>query len=95
MAEGHDDLRAYRVKGHVQGVGFRWWTRRTAQTLGIRGTVRNASDGTVRVVAAGSRERLERFEAALESGPPAGRVDAVVRESPPGALEHDSFEIVL
>ena len=33
------------VHGRVQGVGFRWWTHREAERLGIGGTVRNRPDG--------------------------------------------------
>lgn len=62
------------VQGRVQGVGFRWWTRREAARLGLRGTVRNRPDGTVEVHAAGRPDSLEQFRAALEVGPPGARV---------------------
>ena len=48
-------LKAFIVTGRVQGVGFRWFTRQTASELGLRGTVRNARDGSVEVVADGTR----------------------------------------
>ena len=41
--------RAYRIVGRVQGVGFRWWTRRTAERLSLYGSVRNLTDGSVEV----------------------------------------------
>ena len=37
-------MRAYRVVGRVQGVGFREWTRRSAELLGLSGSVRNRPD---------------------------------------------------
>lgn len=41
------------VRGHVQGVGFRWWTRAQALELAVSGHARNMDDGRVEVVAQG------------------------------------------
>jgi acylphosphatase len=79
LVEGPEDVRGYRVSGRVQGVGFRWWTRRTARALGLTGLVRNLPDGSVEVQAGGSPEVLDRLEAALHEGPPAARVERVER----------------
>lgn len=49
------------VRGRVQGVGFRWWTRARALELGLAGYARNLPDGRVEVVAQGPREDVERF----------------------------------
>jgi len=76
----------YRVVGRVQGVGFRRWTRRFAEDLGLEGAVRNLPDGSVEVVAEGGEAGLAALQRALESGPPLARVDAVeVLEDPPSA----------
>ncbi len=64
--------RGFRVRGRVQGVGFRWWTRRKASDLGLRGTVRNRPDGSVEVHVAGDVETLEAF--AGTSVPPRGAI---------------------
>jgi len=56
------------VRGHVQGVGFRWWTRSRARELGLLGWARNLDDGRVEVVAEGPREACEALLEAL-SGP--------------------------
>jgi acylphosphatase len=66
----------------VQGVGFRWWTRRLAQGLGLAGDVRNCADGSVEVQAEGELERLGALEAELWKGPPGSRVDAVEAIAP-------------
>jgi len=61
----------------VQGVGFRWFVEREAQMLGIAGWVRNRSDGTVEVLAQGTREQLFSLRSKLQQGPRASRVDDV------------------
>ena len=63
------------VKGQVQGVGFRWWTRARALELGLTGTATNLADGRVEVVAEGTKEACERLLALLPGGP--GRVEYV------------------
>jgi acylphosphatase len=75
----HVLARGFRVVGHVQGVGFRWWTGRTARSLGLEGWVRNLGDGSVEVQARGPSEALERLERALHRGPPTARVERVER----------------
>lgn len=65
-----------RVAGRVQGVGFRWFVRETADSLGLTGYVKNEYDGSVVVVAEGSRGTLEELLTALREGPRS----AVVRE---------------
>ena len=49
-----------RIHGRVQGVFYRDSTRREAQRLGLRGWVRNRSDGSVETVAQGPRSRSRR-----------------------------------
>jgi acylphosphatase len=57
------------VRGRVQGVGFRWWTRARALELGLVGHARNTSDGRVEVVAQGSRGAVDRLVALLGEQP--------------------------
>jgi len=87
------ERRAYRVVGRVQGVGFRWWTRRTATALGLGGWARNEADGSVVVHASGSSEALDRLEEALGRGPVGGRVDRLEAISPEPGIPVDTFEI--
>ena len=49
----HDVQVTVLVRGRVQGVGFRWWTRARAVELGLRGVARNLVDGRVEIVAVG------------------------------------------
>lgn len=73
------------VHGHVQGVGFRWWTRSRALELGLTGYAANQVDGRVLVVAQGSRQACEQLLSLLRGGDTAGSVDTVVAElGPPG-----------
>jgi acylphosphatase len=66
-----------RVYGEVQGVGFRYFARRNALGLGLRGYARNLADGTVEVVAEGTRSTLEELVRRLERGPSAAEVQRV------------------
>ena len=72
------------VHGHVQGVGFRWWTRCRALELGLTGYAANHPDGRVQVVAQGTREAGERLLQLLEGAASwpsrPGRVDNVVAD---------------
>jgi len=57
------------VRGRVQGVGFRWWTRARALELGLAGFARNTDDGRVEVVAEGSPQSLDRLLDLLSEQP--------------------------
>lgn len=76
------------VKGYVQGVGFRYTTKMVADELGIAGIVRNESDGSVYIEAAGEPEKIDAFIKAVQNSPsPSGKVEQVVVE------EDDSLTI--
>lgn len=66
------------VHGHVQGVGFRWWTRSRALELGLTGYAANKPDGRVQVVAQGPREACERLLDLLKGADTPGQVDKVI-----------------
>lgn len=81
MSAGPDGVRLTAwVHGHVQGVGFRWWTRSRALELGLTGFAANKPDGRVQVVAEGPREDCERLLGLLQSGDTPGRVDKVIAD---------------
>jgi acylphosphatase len=77
FAEKTNRARRFIVRGRVQGVGFRWFVEHEAHILGIAGWVRNNPDGSVEVLAMGSRDQLSGLRSRLREGPRAARVDDV------------------
>lgn len=74
--------RHLRVHGRVQGVGYRQSLVREATRLGLRGWVRNRSDGTVEALAAGPAAALDALLAWAHRGPPAAAVLRVDVQAP-------------
>jgi acylphosphatase len=85
--------RRFLVRGRVQGVGFRWFVEREAHILGIAGWVRNNHDGTVEVLAMGTREQLAGMRSRLREGPRAARVDDVEESEAEPVKSLNSFRI--
>lgn len=77
------------VRGVVQGVGFRWWTRSRALELGLVGSASNLADGRVEVIAEGPKDDCERLLELLRSDATPGRVDHVAERwsEPRGGIE--------
>lgn len=69
--------RGFMIHGRVQGVGFRWWTSRTADRLGVVGSVRNLRNGSVEVMARAEESVLEEFANELRRGPASARVEEI------------------
>ena len=82
------------VHGLVQGVFFRHTARIEATRLGLTGTVRNLPDGTVGVIAEGTRERLDRLVTWLDRGPELAVVDRVEVKWADAAGTYADFRIV-
>ncbi len=61
----------------MQGVGFRWYVARAAETLGLTGDVRNLPDGRVEVRARGPQGAIDKLLDAVRRGPPSSRVSSV------------------
>jgi acylphosphatase len=85
--------RHYRIRGRVQGVGYRYFTRRIALRLGVRGFVRNLPDGDVEVHAEADGEALQEFRFELERGPVSSRVSEIVETATELTDRYTSFEI--
>ncbi|MFJ5955322.1 acylphosphatase [Paenarthrobacter sp. NPDC092416] len=82
------------VTGIVQGVGFRYWTARKADRLGLTGTVRNRFDGAVELVAEGSKSDIQDMLSWLKSSHAPGRVEHVESEVSPATGEFSEFRII-
>jgi acylphosphatase len=79
-----------RIRGTVQGVGYRWAMVEQARQLGLTGWVRNRRDGTVEAMVAGVPDGIARLVHWARRGPPAAQVTEVVVL--PGEGEFNSFE---
>lgn len=67
-----------KVKGRVQGVGFRMFVQQKAQEMNLQGYVQNEPDGSVSCKVSGARKELERLIEKIKEGPALSRVDDVV-----------------
>jgi acylphosphatase len=81
------------VRGVVQGVGFRYFVLRHAQTLNLAGWVRNLYNGNVEIEAEGDRSLLETFISELKVGPRAAHVTDLTLDWQPYAEKYKTFEI--
>lgn len=66
------------VKGKVQGVYFRQTTQEKAQSLGIAATVRNLPDRSVKIIATGTKEQLDKLTAWCKQGPSRAQVSEII-----------------
>ena len=82
-----------RLRGRVQGVGFRYFVRGVARELGVAGRVRNLPDGDVEIEVAGEAEKVEELKAWVRRGPPGAAVAGLREEPLTGEPAWDRFEI--
>lgn len=82
------------VSGRVQGVGFRHFTRKQAEELGVVGTVANLADGRVEIEAAGEPAVLAELERRVRQGPRFGDVREVETADIEPAPEWEGFRVV-
>lgn len=68
------------IFGDVQGVFFRHYAKKKANTLGLNGWCRNDPDGTVSIVVEGEDEKITEFINWCNEGSPMARVDKVEAE---------------
>ncbi len=65
------------ISGKVQGVYFRSFTQRLAQSLQLTGWVKNLRDGKVETIACGPKKLVTDFITGLHQGPPTAKVSEV------------------
>lgn len=80
------------ISGQVQGVGFRWSAATEARNLGIKGFVKNLSDGSVYIEAEGSIKNLNTFVEWCKKGPRFSIVESVNKETFP-PVNYTDFRI--
>jgi len=82
-----------RIKGRVQGVGFRFSAIEEARGLGLTGWVRNMHDGDVELVAEGETDRVQRLVTWCHAGPRGALVTHVEVNWLPYSGEFGAFRI--
>jgi acylphosphatase len=81
-----------KVFGKVQGVGFRFYTQKTAREMGVNGFVKNERNGSVYIEAQADADIMEGFIHWVKKGPEWSRVDEInVQEIP--NKEFEGFSI--
>lgn len=81
------------VSGRVQGVFFRYETRREAKMCGVKGWVRNLPDGRVEAVFEGEEEAVKQLIEFCRHGPPGAKVTGVEVKWEDYTGEFKDFEI--
>ncbi len=81
------------ITGRVQGVGFRHFTRKNAEDLGVTGWVKNLSDGRVEAVFQGSEEQVEELIQRCKKGPVASYVQNIEIEKNSGEEDYKNFSV--
>ena len=90
--KSHKKAKLYRVRGRVQGVGFRFFVEQSANRIGVSGWVRNLDDGDVEVYAAGSEEQHSELSGLLRKGPRLADVRGVDETEAP-LEQHSGFSV--
>ena len=80
--------------GDVQGVGFRYSVREMSKPLNVTGYVKNLDDGTVEIVAEGTKPNIDLFIQNVRNAEKPARVDDVLVSHGKDTNEFKSFTII-
>lgn len=83
------------ITGRVQGVGFRHFTRKNADRIGITGWVKNLPDGRVEALFQGPEQKVHELIDRCKEGPISAYVKEIDVNKAEDAKDHDSFEVIL
>ncbi len=81
-----------KVFGRVQGVGYRAWTKKTAQKYSLNGWVMNCSDESVEFVVSGEKNNIDKFVEECYVGPVFSNVKTIDLKKMP-FLKFENFLI--
>jgi len=82
------------VEGRVQGVSFRWFVRDSALQLGLTGTVKNLTDGSVEVYVEGAEKKILDLVQTMRIGNSISRVDGIREKWEDSTQEWQTFTIL-
>ena len=83
------------ISGRVQGVGFRHFTRKNAEALGVTGWVKNLPDGRVEAVLQGDEQIVEELIEKCRKGPVASYVKGIEVEKESGDESFNNFSVLM
>lgn len=83
-----------RLRGRVQGVSFRVWTRTEAERLGLSGWVRNEEDGSVTALIVGAEGAVSTMMNRLWKGPTGASVTSVTSQAVDAGQGPNGFRII-
>ncbi|MBI4174218.1 MAG: acylphosphatase [Candidatus Aenigmarchaeota archaeon] len=82
------------VTGKVQDVSFRSFIKRNADTMGLKGFVRNRDDGKVEALIEGEKDMIEALIEAIRAGPERAIVKDVDIEWRPYSGIYTDFKVI-
>ena len=82
------------IRGRVQGVGFRAFTKERADELGVKGWVKNLLDGRVESVMQGKSDAVEKLLESVRRGPRSARVDGLEMKDEAIGQKFADFKVI-
>ena len=83
-----------KIFGKVQGVFFRYNTKKMAEMLGVKGWVRNCEDGSVEAVFEGEDEKVDELVRWCRKGPSLARIEKIEVKDEKFKGEFKDFRII-